>query len=291
MILKHLLSLLPLMGLFALSISPATAESMPKIKLSVIKAVNEPEVRENAEKYADRINQVIAHDKKLFDTTGMEPCPGDTTSVWRNMAKRTEAKASFTITYLESEIYMISGECPTNDRFNGPVEYISKVRQEFQSSPDMLTDTYTENHYTGVYINGAPVGTLTDMSYGRLQYYKILTSGERIKFNMPGIGDKPTFSASTRYATLDVNGNIVGSDITLTMTSIPPNYAMIHVSRPTGEGRYKTTTYVDGKISSIMRIKNGAPHGWYEIPAVKSEAGRICWQNGEIVKDTVCPDN
>ena len=247
------------------------------------------------------MNRMLADGDALFD-------PGQGTACqvsWALDEKAAEAiraqglaKPAPPIAY---GISMVSGACPAQPDpaiapvFAGPVQYINHEHYRNEISPGMLSDTIWTSRVSAVVVQGRAVGEETTLRRLYSKSYRRLQSGEVIQEKTPGFDfDRPTYQAT--YVTHDGQGGLLRPTVTFSYALWNPSAKVdVTVGEQTGPGRTAVTQFEGGQRKSLLRMRDGILHGWAEYfdPAVVRALGgsnRQCYQNGQLVKATQCPD-
>ena len=201
------------------------------------------------------------------------------------------------ITY---SISMVSGACPTQPAsdsapiFAGPVEYIEHKHDRNEISSELFSDTIWTSRISAVHVQGQAKGEETTLRRLYTKTYHRLQSGEVIQQKSTGYDfNKPTYQVS--YTTHDDQGGLLRPQVTFSYplwANNPPKIT-VTVAEQTAPGKTSITQFEGGERKSLMRMRDGALHGWtdYFDPSVVRTLGsnRQCYQNGQLVKATECP--
>jgi hypothetical protein len=246
----------------------------------------------------DRAEKDLAHaieaDSALFDSGLGTSCPLGHEDIVRatlgplayaRMAQQLKAEPPPEI----SRLTVLSGTCPLNAIFNGPVEYITETGSRFATDSLVIT-TETKQRVAGVFVNGNPIGD--HVTHRRLlsTTFNRLGSGELIEVKT-GHPNRPVHSVA--YESRDSDSRPTRPTVTFSWIDGPTMRTMTIIARTLDGDRTVSDMYQDDKLASRTRFKNHQLHGWNEnfLPElVKLGMGKQCYQNGQEIKAVDCPD-
>ncbi len=231
----------------------------------------------------------------FFDLSQGTPCSLDHGNIIRatvgplahaQMARLLEAEPPPEI----SRLVMLSGACPQDGVFNGPVEYMTETN--FRTVFDTMASTMERKQRSaGVFINGNPVGEHVTFRWTLTTSFNRLSSGELIEVKSE-YRNLPFYSVD--YQNLNSDSRPVRPSVNFLWSGGSPIGAMTIISRTVDSDRVITDHYNDGKLATRTRYKNHQPHGWienFDPGVVKMGMGKQCFQNGQMIQAVECPDS